>query len=57
LSSGVGVLPAVFFTLLHDPSLRVRRSAMGLMGLVAVAEGAPEAGEVLQVLACKLRDR
>jgi hypothetical protein len=51
------VLPALFFALRHDPSLRVRRCAMKLMGSVAVAEGAPAAGEMLQVLALKLRDK
>ncbi len=51
------VLSALFFTLQHDQSVKVRRVAMKVLGSVAVAEGAPAASEMLQVLCRKLRDR
>ncbi|GLC36399.1 hypothetical protein PLESTM_000439400 [Pleodorina starrii] len=48
---------ALFFSLLHDPSIKVRRVAMRLVSLVVLPAGGDGAIRLARVLLMKLRDK
>jgi hypothetical protein len=50
-------LDSLFFCLLQDSSVRVRRAAMRVLSAVAVPEGAASAAQLFHVLKLKLQDR
>jgi hypothetical protein len=53
----VKTLDSLFFCLLQDASVRVRRAAMRVLSAVAVPEGAASAAQLFHVLKMKLQDR
>lgn len=50
-------MQALQFTVLQDPSIRIRRAAMQMLTSVTAARGSSRERQLLQLLACKCRDK